>query len=179
MKKYIVSILLLTLFVAACNTKDETKTDGTKTSSVKLPYEAEYTADFTTNVSDSDLLTVLNSYKYWETGDLKGLRSTMADTISVQGADGFRFTGPTDSLMKTWGAYRNDSLSSVKITMEVWLKNHANKDSADFVNVWYKEIDTYKSGKVDSANYEDDNAVKNGKIVWFSSHRQLLAKEKK
>jgi hypothetical protein len=35
-----------------------------------------------------------------------------------------------------------DSLSSVKITMDVWLKNHALKDNHDYVNVWYKEIDT-------------------------------------
>ena len=65
-------------------------------------------------------------------------------------------------LMKTWQTTR-DSLSSVKITMDVWLKNHSLKDSNDYINVWYKEIDTYKSGKVDSANYEDDNACKKRK----------------
>ena len=72
-----------------------------------------------------------------------------------------------------WQTYR-DSLSSVKITMNVWLKNHSLKDSMDFINVWYKEIDTYKSGKVDSAKYEDDNGIKNGKLIWYSSHRQIL-----
>ena len=178
MKKYISSILVLSVFFIACNNKEEAKTEGIK-SSVKLPYEAQYSTDFNNNVSDADLLTVLNSYKYWETGDMKGLRSTMADSITVHGADGFRFNGVTDSLFKIWTAFRNDSLSSVAITMEVWLKNHNNKDSTDYINVWYKEIDTYKSGKVDSANWEDDNAMKNGKIVWYSQHRQLLAKEKK
>lgn len=57
--------------------------------------------------------------------------------------------------------------------MEVWLKNHAVKDSSDYINVCYKEIDTYKTGKVDSADYEDDNGLKNGKIIWFSSHKPL------
>ena len=75
--------------------------------------------------------------------------------------------------MKDWKTMR-DSLSSVKITMDVWLKNHSLKDGYDYINVWYKEIDTYKSGKVDSANYEDDNGIKNGKIIWFSSHKQRL-----
>ncbi|MGN6533123.1 MAG: hypothetical protein ACTHK0_15380, partial [Ginsengibacter sp.] len=111
--------------------------------------------------------------KAWETGDLKGLRSTMADSMYVDGADGFKFAGPTDSLMKVWETNR-DSLSSAKISMDVWLKNHSVKDSANFINVWYKEIDTYKTGKVDSANYEDDNGLKNGKIIWYSSHKQLL-----
>jgi hypothetical protein len=161
MKKYILSILVLTILIVACNNKEETKTTA---STIKLPYEAGYATDFTNNVSDSDLLLTLNSYKYWETGDLKALRTTMGDSMSVYGAD---------SLMKTWTVER-DSLSSVVIKMDVWLKNHAVKDSSDFINVWYKEIDTYKTGKVDSAYYEDDNRLKNGKIVWFSSHKQHL-----
>lgn len=174
MKKYISGIILLMVF-AACNTKEESKSESTTASSIKLPYEAGYTTEFNNNVSDSNLLLVLNSYKYWESGDLQGLRGTMGDSMVVHGADGFRFNGRTDSLMKIWTGAR-DSLSSVVITMEVWLKNHSLKDSIDYINVWYKEIDTYKSGRVDSANYEDDNAVKNGKIIWYSSHKQKLAK---
>jgi hypothetical protein len=156
--------------LAGCKTKGGTKTTE---SNIKLPYTATYTTDFTNNVSDSDLLVVLNSYKAWETGDLKALRATMGDSIYVDAADGFRFAGLTDSLMKDWEIMR-DSLSSVKIMMDVWLKNHAVKDGQDYINVWYKEIDTYKTGKVDSANYEDDNGIKNGKIIWFSSHKQKL-----
>jgi hypothetical protein len=171
MKKYIFICISFAVAIAACKSKDETKTS--ESSNVQLPYTASYTTDFNNHVSDSDLLVVLNSYKYWEAGDLKGLRSTMGDSMSVQGSDGFRFTGLTDSLMKDWQTMR-DSLSSVKITMEVWLKNHSVKDSSNYINVWYKEIDTYKSGKVDSANYEDDNGIQNGKIVWFSSHKQKL-----
>ena len=170
MKKYILSILVLTVLIVACNNKEETKTTA---STIKLPYEAGYATDFTNNVSDSDLLLTLNSYKYWETGDLNALRTTMGDSVSVYGADGFKFHGLSDSLMKTWTVSR-DSFSSVVIKMDVWVKNHAVKDSMDYINVWYKEIDTYKTGKVDSAYYEDDNGLKNGKIVWFSSHKQHL-----
>jgi hypothetical protein len=172
MKRNILSFLALVTVLIACNTKEET-TAKTSSSNLNLPYKAMYTTEFNNNVSDSDLLVVLNSYKYWENGDMNALRSTMGDSMYVNGADGFKFAGLTDSLMKVWANHR-DSLSSVVISMEVWLKNHSIKDSANFVNVWYKEIDTYKSGKVDSANYEDDNGVKNGKVTWFSSHRQVL-----
>jgi hypothetical protein len=48
----------------------------------------------------------------------------------------------------------------------------------EWVNVWYKEVDTYKTGKIDSAFYEDDNRLKDGKIVWASSHVQKYAKKK-
>lgn len=171
MKKIFFSFLTLSVVVIACNNKEETKT--TSGSTIKLPYEASYATDFTNNVSDSDLLTALNTYKYWAAGDMKGLRSTMGDSMYVNAADGMKFRGLTDSLMPKWQAAR-DSMSSVVITMDVWLKNHSVKDSMDYINTWYKEIDTYKSGRVDSANYEDDNGFKNGKIIWYSSHKQVL-----
>lgn len=165
--------MALSFYLIACNSKDENKTNTATASSIKLPYEAQYKTSFNNNVSDSDLLVALNSYKYWETNDMKGLRSTMGDSMYADMTDGKKFAGLSDSLITTWAKSR-DSLSSVVITMDVWLKNHSIQDSADYINVWYKEIDTYKSGKVDSAKYEDDNAIKNGKIIWYSSHKQKL-----
>jgi len=175
MKKIIFMSLCLSVVIAACNSKGDSKTEPVvaNESKINLPYEASYTTDFTNNVSDSDLLVVLNSYKAWENGDMNALRATMGDSMYVNGASGFKFAGLTDSLMKEWQLSR-DSMSSVKITMDVWIKNHAVKDNADYINVWYKEIDTYKNGKVDSANYEDDNGLRNGKIIWFSQHKQVL-----
>jgi hypothetical protein len=119
------------------------------------------------------LLLVLNSYKYWENGDFKAIRSTMGDSMMVDASDGFKFNGRTDTLMKTWQTFR-DSLSTVAIKMDVWLKNHSLKDSTNYINVWYKEIDTYKSGRVDSANFADVNMVKNGKIVWYAQFKQKI-----
>jgi hypothetical protein len=174
MKKIILCLVSLGFGIVACNTKTETKPGNTATS-INLPYKPGYTSDFTNNVSDSDLLLALNTYKYWESGDLKGLRETMGDSMSVNGASGFTFNGRTDSLMKTWQLSR-DSLASVKITMDAWIKIHSNKDTTDYINTWYKEIDTYKIGKVDSANYSDVNQLKNGKVVWYSSFRQNLKK---
>lgn len=182
MKQVFIVLFSLALFLSACDTKkeeakkEETKAaESTGTSSLNLPYKADYTTEFTNNVSDADLLTVLNSYKYWENGDMASLRATMGDSMRVNGADGFKFNGITDSLMKVWTLHR-DSIRSVVITMDVWLKNHAVVDSMDYINVWYKEIDTYKSGKVDSAYYSDINALRNGKIVWYASYRQNLKK---
>ena len=172
MKRIILGFFTLAAIFIACNDKNETKTNSTA-STIKLPYEASYGTEFTNDVSDSDLLLVLNTYKYWENGDLKALRSTMGDSMYVNGANGFKFEGFTDTLMKTWQKGR-DSLSSVKITMNAWVKLHSAKDSGDYVNTWYKEIDTYKTGKVDSANYADINQVKKGKMYWYASYKQKL-----
>ncbi|MEO6290962.1 MAG: hypothetical protein ABIO76_13625 [Ginsengibacter sp.] len=175
MKKDTFKFIAYLFLIVSCSTKNEDNipmgTEGA--SDINLPYTARYSTEFTNNVPDSSLLLVLNSYKYWENGNLKGLRSTMGDSMSVDGSNGFRFRGHTDSLMNYWLNSR-DSLSSVVISMDVWLKNHSVKDSIDYINVWYKEVDTYKDGRVDSANYEDDNGLKNGKIIWYSSHKQKL-----
>ena len=148
MKKYFLLFITICGCIVACNPKSDTgiTTTTTTASTVKLPYTASYSTEFNNNVSDSDLLTVLNSYKYWEQGDLKALRTTMGDSMYADMSDGLRFKGLADSVMGIWGKYR-DSLSSVRITMDVWLKNHSVKDSNDFVNVWYKEIDTFRSGE--------------------------------
>ncbi len=177
MKKIILILIAFPALIVSCNPKEETKTTGKTTSSVEMPYKASYSTDFNSDVPDSMLLMALNTYKYWESGDMNALRATMGDSMSVYGADGFKFIGLTDSLMPKWKAVR-DSISTVAITMDVWLKNHSLKDSIDYVNVWYKEIDTYKNGKVDSAYFEDDNGIKNGKLIWFSSHRQELKPKK-
>lgn len=174
MKKMISGFFTLAILFAACNSSNNT-VPGTNSgaSSIKLPYEAGYTTDINDNVSDSDVLMALNSYKYWEAGDMQGLRSTMGDSVRVDLPDGFKFSGLTDSLMKVWQSHR-DSMSIVSISMDVWRKNHVAKDSSDYITVWYKEIDTYKTGRVDSANYADINQMKNGKIIWYSSFRQTL-----
>ncbi len=168
----ITGFFTLAILCTACNTSNKTETSSAG-SEIKLPYEPGYTSDITDDVSDSDLLVALNSYKYWETGDLQGLRSTMGDSMRVDGSDGFTFNGATDSLMKYWQSHR-DSMSSVSISMDVWRKNHVVKDSSNYITVWYKEIDTYKSGRVDSANFSDVNQIKNGKLAWYSTFRQSL-----
>ena len=63
------------------------------------------------------------------------------------------------------------------MTFYAWTSNHSVDKNEDWVNVWYKEVDTYKSGKVDSLDYEDDSRLKDGKIVWISSHEQKYKKK--
>ena len=45
------------------------------------------------------------------------------------------------------------------------------------INVCYKEIGTYKDGRDDSAYCEDDNGLKDGKIIWYPSHKQRALKK--
>lgn len=184
--------LLIVLCAGAClascgSKKDEKKDDkmdgdkkeaGTSEnkSSVDLPYTAGYTANWDANVSDEDVKTVLDSYKFWSENELDKLMGVMADTVTVDFASGLHAVHSNADLRKTWASHR-DSLSSIRITMDSWHKMHATDKGDSYVVVWYNEYDTYKDGHVDSAAFHDINQLKGGKISWYSTYKRPL-KEK-
>jgi hypothetical protein len=184
MKRMIFFLFTVTLFIAcneAAKPAEEAAAEPAKVAAVAptvtLPYTAAYSSSWSDEVSDNDLLTVLNSYKYWEDGDMAGIKSCLADSIEFYSWSGFEYKGPNVGLLKLWSTSR-DSLSSVKITMDAWRKMHSTDKNTDWVSVWYTEVDKYKiGGKVDSAYYQDDNMVVNGKIANYGQHKQYLKKK--
>ncbi len=182
--KKILSLFFVIALIYACNneaekTKTETPAATAEKSTLALPYTATFSTSFNQDLSDSAVLNVLNSYKHWETGDMTALAGTFIDTINFEGWDGVTYSGPKAGLLSKWAKSR-DSISSIKIEFEVWLKNREVDGKADVVSVWYKEWDTYKSGKVDSAQWHDLNGVdKSGKIVWYRQYKRKLVEDKK
>lgn len=143
------------------------------TPAVDLPYKASYSSTWSTDVSDADLKTVMMSYKDWETNNMPGLQGAFADTVTVEMNNGDHLVKPKADLVKFWSKFR-DSLSAVRIDMEGWQKMYATDKKDGYIVTWYKEYDTYKGGKVDSASYHDINQVKNGKISWYSQYKRKL-----
>jgi ketosteroid isomerase-like protein len=179
MKKVLI-LFLIPLCFAACTGNSTDTASATKDSvtvsrdSVTLPYTAAYSSNFVAG-KQADVLTVLNNYKAWEQGDMAALKATLADTIEMIFASGTHIKMGVDAAMGEAKKFR-DSLSKVQLTLYAWTSNHSVDKNEEWVNVWYKEIDTYKTGKVDSVDYEDDNRLKDGKIAWTSSHEQKFKK---
>lgn len=169
--------LLLLCFMMACNSNTEKKetaaAPAAEKTAVDLPYKAEYTSDWTQDVSDADLKMVLQSYKDWENNNIPGLRSAFGDSVMVDMADGTHVNGKADDIVKTFTTYR-DSLTSSKIKMQSWEKMYSPTKKDGYVVTWYDQYDTFKSGKIDSATYHDINLVKNGKIVWYAQYKRPL-----
>jgi hypothetical protein len=94
-----------------------------------------------------------------------------ADSLVWDRPNGEHYNLPNADIMKMWTTYR-DSLSSITIDMEGWQKMYAADRKEGHVVTWYKEIDTYKSGKVDSGYYHDINRLKDGKISWLGQYRR-------
>src|ERR1700759_2297397 len=180
--KKLSAIFLIPVFLIACTSSS---TDPTATPakdsvsaapSVPLPYTAVYSSNFVPG-KPADVLTVLNNYKAWQDNDMPALRTTIGDSLTLIFSSGSQFSATGDSAVKEARKYR-DSLSRVDLTFYAWTSNHSVDKNEEWVNVWYKEVDTHKTGKVDSANYQDDNRLKDGKIVWTSSHVQKFTKKK-
>jgi hypothetical protein len=180
--KKLSAIFLIPIFLIACkssstdSTASAAKDSVTAAPSVPLPYTAVYSSTFVPG-KPADVLTVLNNYKAWQDNDMAALRSTIGDSLTLIFPSGAVLSTTGDSAIKDAKKYR-DSLSKVDFTFYAWTSNHSVDKNEEWVNVWYKEIDTRKSGKVDSAFYEDDNRLKDGKIVWASSHEQKYLKKK-
>jgi ketosteroid isomerase-like protein len=179
MKKIFFCFFMASVLLA-CNDATEKTEATTPTTEDKpaadLPYKASYSSSWSTDVSDADLKTTLMSYKYWADGDMTALAATLSDSITVEFSDGDHFAGIKADLMKRWTTFR-DSLSSVTIDMQGWQKMYATDKKEGYVVTWYKEIDTYKSGKVDSAYFHDINQMKDGKITWYSQYRRPAKKK--
>jgi hypothetical protein len=178
MKSLLVFSLIVLSFTACTSSNTETTAAANKDSVtapvVTLPYTASYSSNFVPG-KPADVATVLNSYKAWEQNDMSLMRSTFGDSVVMVFSSGFVFNNTLDSLIKDAKKYR-DSLSRVNLTFIAWTSNHSVDKNEDWVNVWYKEVDTRKTGKVDSTFYQEDNRLKDGKIVFVSSHQQKYMK---
>jgi hypothetical protein len=175
--KRVLFCLSAVLMIAACNNE---KKEGDKevkaatsdaTTPVDLPFKATYSSSFTQDVSDADLKMVLMTYKNWSDNNMSDLSKEMADSVTVDFSDGTRFSGKNADIMKRWTTFR-DSLSSAVVEMEGWTKLYATDKKEGYVVTWYKEIDSYKTGKVDSAWYHDINRVQDGRISYFRQYKR-------
>lgn len=180
MRKLLFSLIIPFCFIACKDSSSAPAAtpaagnDSAVAAAIAMPYVATYSSNFIPG-KQTDVLTVLNSYKAWETNDMKALRATFWDSLTMEFPDGSRITGTSDSLVKMAAKVR-DSLTKVELTFVAWVPNHSVDKNEDWVNVWYKETDYHKSGKIDSTFYQDDNLMKNGKIVFTGSHSSKLKK---
>ncbi len=164
-------------FLLCCNSNEEkpaatTSTADSTKSTIDLPYTASYSSDFSTDVSDADLKTVLVSYKDWADGNMSNVAKEYSDTLEWDRPSGEHYKLPNADIMKMWSTYR-DSLSSITIDMQGWQKMYATDKKEGYIVTWYKEFDTYKSGTVDSGYYHDINKVMNGKITWLGQYKRV------
>ena len=137
MKKILFILIISVIYVACTGDQPAAKNTGDSTATaeagtvVTMPYTPDYSSSFIAG-KQADALTVLNSYKAWETGDMASMADTYADSVSFNFADGSSFIGTRDSAMAMAKKYRED-FSSLKIDMDAWMPLHSTDKNQDWV----------------------------------------------
>lgn len=161
----------------SCKDSGKSAADSATTTTadtLSYPYKASYTSSVIIGSPKNSQLT-LQSYKDWEDNKLNNAPAYFADTVEMVFPDGTNIKLGRDSLIRYFQKYR-DSLITSKLDIEVFTSLHSTDKNEDWVNVWYKQTDHHKTGKIDSAFFEDDNRIVNGKIDYISSKMQKIKK---
>lgn len=165
-------VLLVCFVIFICWMVIRNNNSRASTADYIFPYVATYSSHFNQDVSDDKVQVVLNSLKAWEMGDMKDYRQYFADTVTFNSADGTTSTVVIDDLMASWSAYRHDTLTSMKIEVIAWNKQHAIDQNHDLVNLWFKVRDEYKSGKISESDIYEDYQVEKNKIIVVTQYKR-------
>ncbi len=177
MKKLTILIVAFAMLTSCNDKKDETKTTGDKKETatgekISYPYTPEYSSDFSLGDPNHAKL-VLDFIKLYEDDRMDEMKPMITDSVRIDFADGGKFAGPADSLIKLGKQFRS-SYSAVKTKIDAWMPIHANDKNEDWVLIWSKDYTT-KDGVVDSLAGHSYWQIKNNKIAYWSEFQAKLA----
>lgn len=166
-------ILSQLLACSGSSNENSTSLDDVTMMKDSLPFKAVYSTEFIPG-KKSDIAVVLKVFKAWEQNDMKVIRDNFTDSVELYFPTGDIFRNTIDSFIKIASAYYIDSLRKKEIVFYSWMSDHSVDKNEDWVRIWYKEIDSYRNGRTDSIELQDDNLMKNGKIEKVYSHMRKL-----
>ena len=155
------------LFLVACNDEKAGDTLASRSDSAGTSKQINYayTPAKMPNWergNPENVALVLKSLKAYELGNVDESLSYFADSVEFL-ADGFKFNGTKDSLLKIMKAER-EAIKEMTVEMHDWESVHGKDNGEDWVSLWYLTKWTDKNGKVDSVIEMDDVKIVNGKI---------------
>lgn len=177
--KRLLIVLVAAAFLFACNNEKKSgessgKTEEKKESAgIAYPYKAAYSSDFSMGDANHAKM-VLDFIKMWEDNKLDEMKTLLADSVSIDFSDGFKFKDNTTDSMINFAKQFRATLSSVKVTLDAWMPIHVNDTKEDYVLVWSRDYNTDMSGKVDSIGGHAYFQIKNNKIRSWSDFQQKL-----
>ena len=178
MKKLLFMFFSVMFFLACSNEpqKEEAKTDSTaKKETLSYPFTPTYTVNWQPG-DEKNAVMVLNSFKKYLDGDVKGSFADFADSIEFL-ADKFYFKGRKDSLEAMITPMRADAVS-MSFQPDTWLTAYYPEKNDTWVTVWGVQKWTDKKGKTDSVYITDDVLVKNGKIAQIDEKQRKYPEPK-
>lgn len=126
--------------------------------------------------SQKNTVLAMNGLKAFENGDIAGTISYFADSCQMV-FDGYDSKLDKKGLEKFFSEERG-RYSSMKVVMQDWESVISKDKTAEYVTLWYKQINTMKNGKVDSVNVVNDLKFANGKVVILDEKTQKFPAKK-
>ena len=161
----------------ASSGSDSTKMAETKSGDLVYPYALPKGYRDWQPGDQKHVVTVMNSLKAFENGDMKACFAEFGDSVEVL-LDGYHQKLSHDSLTKFFTQQRAE-YKTLKIEMQDWESVIAKDKKDEWVTLWYKEVWTDKNGKADSLGVTDDAKMVNGKIVVLDEKIQHFPPAKK
>lgn len=169
------------LIIISCNNKASTETttttEPTKDTITYAYLPDGHDPDYWMPGDMKNAAIALNAIKGWETGNVDMAVATMADTVLWK-ADGFSGKVPKDTLRANFIDFWANT-SNVKVSMGDYESVISKDKKEEWVTVWYKQVVTDKSGKMDSASVVDDIKIENGKITVMDEKQRKFPVPKK
>jgi hypothetical protein len=168
----------LAIMAIGCNSNTESKKDDSmamSSSSEKIDYAylpMDHQPDNWDRGDQKNVALVLNSLKAWADGNIGESVKNFADTVEIA-LDYVDQKVSKDTLL-AW--FKHDY--AVQIKMGDYEAVTSKDKKENWVSLWYTEIDTDKSGKVDSVYHMDDLKIDNGKIVELDQKSRKFPKAK-
>jgi hypothetical protein len=168
--------------IISCNSKTDSASKDTPTDSTTEKIEYAYqpdghAPDYWVHGNQLNVAMALKSLKGWETGNVAQAIEPFADSVRWA-FDGFDQKISKDTL-RAWLTDMWSKTSSIKVKMDDY-EGVTGKDKKDeWVTVWYKQIITDKTGKIDSAYVVDDLKVENGKFTMLDEKERKSPAPKK
>jgi hypothetical protein len=152
--KKILLLLIGTVLLVACNNEKKTDTGSTDAKPEKpvvpLAYKATYSSSFEMGSPAYAAMIVQGSWKDWEMNTMDNMKSWVADTIMVFGADNSMTRG-VDSLQARWKRFRAE-YTSVIDSINAVTPLYSTDRKENWVLVWATEMNVNSKGKKDTVS---------------------------
>ena len=175
MKKLLFASLFLVV-ISSCKEKEDKDDKNEKKSDVMLPLDVMYKGTPSIGKTEN-MVTVMNWNNNMIKGDVTAAGSLIADSLTVNLADGMHVDLAHDSAIAFLNGWRS-SMDSAKQTYNAIIPVDNKTAGDEWVIQWTHETYYYKNGKTEDVRLNESYRLVNGKIRQVNQYAQAIPAKK-
>ena len=140
-------LVLFLLFTFSCGNKSGGENEEAKEVKVYYPFSPRMDVDFE-NGNKNYANIVLNIWRGYQSGNIKGYRKYFADSVSLFFHEKL-IEGKTEDALKIYQE-RRDQLASMQAHVEYWQPVYVKNKNENWVLLWINQEATDRNKKLDS-----------------------------